>query len=273
MIVFGGNSRQSLAQLRSDLDGALKAASAADCKALAADLFASVSTADSSTALRRALTDPSRGSQDKASLVRELFAGKLGAKAVELIANAATLRWSKPSELSAALEQLAVEALASGANVSNEIDQLQSELFAFENLVSDSFELRQALSDAGADKDGIISDLLGSKFTAATVSLIKAMIANKGTRSVESALEAASQGVLARRNRVNAIVTSSVALTAAQQEKLTASLTREIGQPVHLNLEIDKSVIGGVQVLFKDEIIDGTIAFRLEEAKRALIGA
>jgi F-type H+-transporting ATPase subunit delta len=175
--------------------------------------------------------------------------------------------------LSAALEQLAVEALASGANISNEIDQLQSELFAFENLVSDSFELRQALSDSTADKDGILTDLLGAKFLPATVSLIKAMVANKGNRSVESAIEAASQGVLARRNRVNAVVTSSVALSKAQQEKLEATLTREIGQPVHLNLEIDKAVIGGVQVLFKDEIIDGTIAYRLEEAKRALIGA
>ena len=273
MITFGGKSRQSLAQLRNDLDNALKGASAQQCGAISADFFAAVRTLDSSTALRRALTDPSRGATDKGALVREIFANKLNATVLDVIVNAAGLRWSKPSELSAALEQLAIEALASGANISNEIDLLQSELFSFENIVSENFDLRQALSDAATDKDGLIDDLLAKRFSATTVTLIKEIVTNRGTRSVENAIEGAVSGVLARRNRVNAIVTTSIPLTPAQQERLTASLTREIGQPVHLNLVIDDSVIGGVQVLFKDEVIDGTISYRLEEARRALVSA
>jgi F-type H+-transporting ATPase subunit delta len=66
-------------------------------------------------------------------------------------------------------------------------------------------------------------------------------------------------------------VKSSIALNSAQQEKLVSSLTKKIGQSVHLNVEIDPSVIGGVSVRFGDEVIDGTIKNRLAEASRTLV--
>ena len=66
------------------------------------------------------------------------------------------------------------------------------------------------------------------------------------------------------------VVRSVIALTPAQSEKLAASLTKQVGQPVHINTEIDPSVLGGIEVRFADEIIDGTISNRLAEASRAL---
>jgi F-type H+-transporting ATPase subunit delta len=47
-------------------------------------------------------------------------------------------------------------------------------------------------------------------------------------------------------------------------------MAQQVGQPVHLNFEIDPSVIGGVSVRFADELVDGTISTRLLEAGRAL---
>jgi len=52
---------------------------------------------------------------------------------------------------------------------------------------------------------------------------------------------------------------------------LADSLTKQIGQPVHLNIEIDPSVLGGISIRFGDEVIDGTISNRLAEASRALV--
>jgi F-type H+-transporting ATPase subunit delta len=43
-----------------------------------------------------------------------------------------------------------------------------------------------------------------------------------------------------------------------------------MGQPVQLNVEIDPSVLGGISIRFKDEMIDGTISTRVAEAGRAL---
>ena len=72
MTEFGGSSRQSLASARSSLDAALTGISAADAQSMALELFAVVATMDSSTALRRALTDSSRDAGEKTALVKEI---------------------------------------------------------------------------------------------------------------------------------------------------------------------------------------------------------
>ena len=41
---------------------------------------------------------------------------------------------------------------------------------------------------------------------------------------------------------------------------------------VRLNVALDPAVLGGVHVSIGDEVIDGTIASRLEQARRAVLG-
>ena len=43
-------------------------------------------------------------------------------------------------------------------------------------------------------------------------------------------------------------VSTAVALTDAQKEKLVTTLSKKIGQPVRLNVEIDPTVLGGVSI-------------------------
>jgi F-type H+-transporting ATPase subunit delta len=108
MIVFGGSSRQSLAALRVALDNTLKGVSAGDASAISNDLFKALVAIESSTGLRRALTDSARDSSSKADLVSDLFKKSLGGPALALIAIATSLRWSTPSSIADAIEQIAV---------------------------------------------------------------------------------------------------------------------------------------------------------------------
>ena len=85
MIILGGSSRQSLATLRIELDSTLKGVSADQASAIANDLFAALVGIDSSTGLRRALTDSARDSASKAELVSDLFKSSLGAPALALL--------------------------------------------------------------------------------------------------------------------------------------------------------------------------------------------
>ena len=41
---------------------------------------------------------------------------------------------------------------------------------------------------------------------------------------------------------------------------------------MHLNLDVDPDVLGGVRVHIGDEVINGTIADRLDEAHRRMAG-
>jgi len=99
MAALGGASRQSLIAARKSLDELLKGLSAADTSALSAQLFAVVTTLDSSTPLRRALTDNSRDANSKAELAKELFGKSTSDLAIKLLINLTALRWSSPSIL------------------------------------------------------------------------------------------------------------------------------------------------------------------------------
>jgi F-type H+-transporting ATPase subunit delta len=272
---LGGTSRQSLATARANLDGALKGSSSVDASSLAEDLFSVVAALDSSTALRRALTDSSRDAKDKAALATNLFGAKIGAKASSLLTGIASLRWSSPSNLGDALEQLAIEASASAANIAGELDRLEDELFAFSKVVSSNPELRQALSASkysGEAKRELVGEIMKGKISASTSSLLSHLVSGLRGRNIEGTIAFYSAATAERRNRVIALVRSAIALTTSQRDALEKTLTAKIGQPVRLNLEVDKTVLGGISIRFADELIDATIVSRLADAGRSLAG-
>ena len=274
MIILGGSSRQSLALLRVDLDEKLKNLTSADCATLSNELFHIWCSLDSSIGLRRALTDPARDATSKSELIANLFGKVLSAKALEIFSKAVSLRWSNPAQLADAIEQIAVEAEAAVANVDDKLDLVLSEIFNFSKIILENPELRLALinrADSVERKQELLKSIFGQKFTSSSQRLLSKSVEGRGNRGIEKSISAYSNALTARRNRVNAHIKSSIALSDGQAKKLADSLTMKIGQPVHLNIEIDPNVLGGISIRFGDEVIDGTISNRLAEASRALV--
>ena len=270
---LGGASRQSLIAARKSLDELLKGLSAADASALSAQLFAVVTTLDSSTPLRRALTDNSRDANSKAELAKELFGKSTSDLAIKLLINLTALRWSSPSNLGDVIEQLAVEAEASVANQNNELDRLEEEIFQFSRIVASDLELRQILNSAkysGEGKRVLVAKLLASKVSPSTSRLLAALVSGMRGRSIERTIAFYASAAAARKMRVIAHVKSAVELSQAQKDKLASSLSGKIGQPVRLNVELDPKVLGGLSIRFADELIDATIVNRLADAGRAV---
>ena len=273
MAALGGASRQSLIAARKSLDELLKGLSAADASALSAHLFAVVTTLDSSTPLRRALTDNSRYANSKAELAKELFGKSTSDLAIKLLINLTALRWSSPSNLGDVIEQLAVEAEASVANQNKELDRLEEEIFQFSRIVASDLELRQILNSAkysGEGKRVLVAKLLASKVSPSTSRLLAALVSGMRGRSIERTIAFYASAAAARKMRVIAHVKSAVELSQGQKDKLASSLSGKIGQPVRLNVELDPKVLGGLSIRFADELIDATIVNRLADAGRAL---
>lgn len=273
MIALGGKSRQSLASLRGTLDEQLKGVSSADCTAISHDLFLVLASLNSSIGLRRAFTDPSRDAASKSALIADLFEKSVSKSSIALLEAAVSLRWSSPVDVASAVEQLAIESEATAANADNTLDRLQEELFAFETLLEQNTDLRGAVSInnvEAAHKSELLSALLGNKVAPSTLRLVTELVNALNGRNIELVIDLYIQCVAARRNRAIAVVRSRSELSTAQTEKLVALLTKQMGQPVHLNVEIDPTVLGGLSIRFKDEMIDGTISTRVAEAGRAL---
>jgi len=268
---LGGSSRQSLQVARGALDVAVKGATGATAASLSAELFVVAKTMHASLSLRRAITDPSRDASAKETLVKDLFKS-LSAPAIDLTTKVALLRWSNSGDLVPVLEQLAIEAQASAANIDGALDRVEDELFAAEKAVSGSPELRKALITVGADsaKVDIVKDLFAKNASPYSVALLSQLVTTLRGRSIEVAFHDYKYALAARRNRVIALVRVAVELTDAQRDRLAASLTAQVGQPVRINIEIDPSVLGGVAIKFADELVDGTVVNRLASAGRSM---
>ena len=273
-IHLGGSSRQSLVASRVALDAAIKGASAASASELSSHLFFAADVFAGNTSLRRAITDPSRDKAAKAALVKDLFGKSTGALAVSLMSDVSALRWSATKDVIHVIEQLAIEAEASAANISNELDRVEDEFFETSRLVADNFELRKALVSVGSTdaKSALIAEVLGKKASSSTVKLASALVSHLRGRSIEAAFADYLFGLANRRNRLIAVVRTASTLTDAQASRLATVLEKKVGQPIRINVQIDPTILGGVSIKFADELVDGSVVNRLANAGRALVG-
>lgn len=270
---LGGSSRQSLVAARTALDAAVKGADAQAASTLSAELFFAADVLGSNISVRRALTDTSRDAAAKGILIKDLLASKVGTAAVGLLTELSALRWSGAKDLVQVIEQLAIEAEATAANISGELDRVENEMFVVSNTISNSSELRKAFkSDAPSAKAQLAADLLKNA-SSSTTKLVTHMVNSWRGRSIESAFADYQWALAARRNRVIALVRIAAPISQAQQDRLAEALNKQVGQPVRMNIEIDPAVLGGVSVKFADEIVDGSVSNRLAGAARALAGS
>ncbi|MFI8913590.1 F0F1 ATP synthase subunit delta [Streptomyces sp. NPDC053513] len=271
---MNGASREALSAARESLD-ALTDNTPVDAKKLADELAAVTVLLDREVSLRRVLTDPAQSGEAKAELAQRLLRGQVGGETVDLVSGMVRSRWSRSRDLVDATEELANTADLTAAQKAGALDDVEDELFRFGRIVSSSNELRSALTDKAATataKGTLLGSLLGGKAHATTERLVVRLVTQPRGRSLEAGLESLSKLAAARRDRMVAVVTSAVPLSDRQKQRLGAVLAKLYGREMHLNLDVDPAVLGGITVRVGDEIIDGSIAERLGEATRRLAG-
>ena len=269
-----GSSRVAAAKGQEVLDGIL--GDGVDTATLADELFAATSAIDGSAALRRALADPSGEGEAKRGLAIRVFGGKLSDPAVRLVGELAAQRWTADRDLTDTLEGLAVQAILAGAERDGRIDQVEDELFRFERAVAADAGLRDALSIRNTDasgKTGLVRTLLSGKASAETIRLASQAASAPRGRKIERTLEEYLRLAAVRRDQLTAVVTSAVHLDEQQQARLRSALEGIYRKTVVLQTIVDPEVVGGIHVRVGDEVVDGTIARRIDEARRHVAGS
>ncbi|GAA3611516.1 F0F1 ATP synthase subunit delta [Marihabitans asiaticum] len=268
-----GSSRGAVHEGRSAFEAA--AGQAGDMSSLAEELFAVSALIDDNATLRRALSDPSREGEDKRGLVERLLGGKVSSETLSVVGTLAAQRWSDERDLGDTVERFAVEAALAGAESSGRIDAVEDELFRFERLVAGNPDLRDALTNRHGDREGkaeLVRTLLEGKASPETVRLARqAVLAPRGRR-FDRVLETYLGYAASRREQLTAVVTSATPLTEEQAERLSAALQRIYSKPILLQQVVEEDVIGGIRVQVGDEVVDGTVLRRLDEARRHLAG-
>jgi len=65
-------------------------------------------------------------------------------------------------------------------------------------------------------------------------------------------------------------VLTAYALSKEAKHDLTTTLEKTLGKKIHMNVAVDKLLIGGVLVRAGDRVIDGSIRGRLQHMQKAL---
>jgi F-type H+-transporting ATPase subunit delta len=252
-----------------------RAATGPELLSLADELFAVGRLLDGELTLRRALSDPAGRPEDRAALAQRLFASKLSGTALDVVQTVARLRWSHPIDMADAFAALATEASLDAADARGELDDVEDELFRFGRIIGGDRELGRILSDRKASAQGkgaLLDRLLSGRVSPVTEQLLRNVLTGPHAGTAENAVERLSEVASRRRGQSIASVTTAVALTADQEQRLADVLRRIYGRTVGLQITVDPSVLGGLIVQVGDEVIDGSIAHRLEAAERRLAG-
>jgi F-type H+-transporting ATPase subunit delta len=264
-----GASAEALAELGQQ---AARTRTLDEAATLGTQLFGVAAVVRRDVALRRALTDSSVEGEARSGLARAVFGKALDEPALALVADAAGRRWISANDLPDALERVAVAATVRSAGANG--NRVGDELFAVKRLVDDNPGLRGALADhsrTAEDRRGLLLGLLEGKTLPATTVLVgEAVSRQRGTveatlqEYLDLAAEALEEGV--------ATVHTARPLTADEQKRLAAALGKQYGKDVQLHVVVDPELIGGLRVEIGDDVIEGTVASRLDDARRRIAG-
>lgn len=239
---------------------------------LSDDLFGVADLLDGEPGLRRTLSDPTADVADRSELAHRLLEGRIGPDALRLVDRALRIGWTSPVQLTRGLEQAGVRSELRTAQGAGAGVDVEDELFRFAQTVRADPALSLALSDADRPvkaRRELVSGLLEGRSRPETVVL--AARAVRATKASYTDVLDTYVGLSARmRDEQVAVVTTARGLTAEQRGEILAQLERITGHRVDLKEAVDPTVLGGARISFGDEVIDGTVARRLDQAQRTL---
>ncbi len=269
-------SRQALAALQEQEQSAFAGhMSAATLTIVSDELYAIADLLVGQPRLRRTIGDPSTSPEARAELAERLLSGKVGTQALALAQAAVRQRWSSPWDLTDAVEGAGDDALFAAAEADGSLGNVEDELFRFERILDSQGDVVGLLDDLSVNSPrriALLDALVEGKVSSVTLSLLRHAVASERKRTIVLAIDDLLDKAAARQARSVARVICAVPLTDAQQERLVATLSGMYGRPISLRIAIDPEVRGGLVVHVGDEVIDGSIATRLVNARNAIAG-
>ncbi|WP_040284458.1 F0F1 ATP synthase subunit delta [Tessaracoccus massiliensis] len=254
------------AALDTTVDGIATDATIAD------ELFAVVDVLDGQPTLRRSLSDPSASDANRAQLAERLFGGKISPAALAVLSAVVQTPWRSGNRLVTGLERQGIRLALKSAQRDGRIDEVNEELYQLASTVDHDRALAGALRDGKYPVDGkraLVARLISGKVHPVTASLASRAVKARRRTFALTAKSYAEMGAEIAGEKI-ALVTVARPLDEARLTRLKSALEKQVGGPVSLQIEVDPAVLGGMSVVIGDDVIESTVAARLEDARRQL---
>lgn len=131
----------------------------------------------------------------------------------------------------------------------------------------------KCLADPRVGQDKIIAEclpVLGDRLTDGDKNFLYLLAENKRVSLIPSILAVYTELQLANLNKVAVTVTTSQALTEAQRLMLKNSLEQKYRGAVDLTYQVDASLLGGMVLRTRDEVLDGSVKEQLRQLNQSI---
>lgn len=266
-------SRDSLAQLQNTLEPTL----AQGGLETAEHLFGALKVIDDNGALRRSITDPTLEPARREQLVTKVFDQHVSNEALTVLKQMSGARWSDERDFGDAVEKVGARTVAIVAerNGLSGLQQLTDELLGFTHTVESSHEVQRALTDAQAPvkaRTDLAEKLLASGASPEARVLVRQAVSEpRGAKPADLVRRFADE-IATRQSRWIADVTVARPLQQSQQDRLNKALSASFGRELTLNVDVDPQLVGGIRIQVGDEVLDSSIAGRLNDLNTKLAG-
>jgi F-type H+-transporting ATPase subunit delta len=165
------------------------------------------------------------------------------------------------------------DAVFSVAKAEGVLERVEEELYAFAKAVEQHTQLRETLTDAGLPpeaKKAVIREILDERAHPVSTNVLDFVVEAGRAREIPKIVQSLAELAAEERRHVLAEVRSAVQLTERQRRALGSALSESTGKDVDVQVVVDPSVLGGLVSRIGDEVIDGSVRTRLDEARNAL---
>lgn len=149
-----------------------------------------------------------------------------------------------------------------------------SESLAFMSAVTTSAEIIKVVSNPKVNREklaDLILDIAKDQTDEEAVNFLKTLLQNNRLSLLPyiyqqfESLKTEDEGYL------DVEVVSAYALTKEAKHKFCASLEKKFNKKIHMNVTVDRALIGGVLVRTGDRVIDGSVRGQLQQLQKALM--
>lgn len=168
------------------------------------------------------------------------------------------------------------EAFFDIARENNKIDEFQVELEKVVQAINEVDNLKDYMAHllipAAAKKD-IIRQLFADQLSPVTLNFIMMIVDKKRESYIEVIVEEYKDMADESRNIAKVDLIAAKEVPDEDVKFLAEKLSASTGKTVQLKLKVDPALLGGVKLRMGDQIIDGTVAKKLEMLKEQLLQA
>ena len=181
---------------------------------------------------------------------------------------------SEPASISAGIAERYATAIFEIAEENKNLAGLETSVNDLAAALGDSAEFRGVIASpliSREEQGAAIAALADKMGLDPVMKNVLGLMAQKRRLFVLPQLLAALRDLLAEsRDEVTADVVSAKALTEEQTDKLSASLSANVGKTVTINATVDESLIGGLIVKVGSKMIDTSIRSKLDSLQNAM---